>query len=80
MEVLSDARDPSRKTLLAGVIVGCDERDLGSLVSLCSDRTLTDLDLGVMRDSRLSVLRGQCNFEHSEVVLLHLMRVSVPVV
>lgn len=65
VEILGDSRDPSRNALLSGVIVGYDEGDL---------------DLGVMRNCRLAILGRQGDLEDAELVLLHLVRVAVPVV
>ena len=65
VKILCDSCNPSGNTLLSGVIVGYDEGDL---------------DLGIMRDCRLAILSRQGDLEDAELVLLHLVRVAVPVV
>lgn len=42
--------------------------------------SLSNLDLGVMRNGGLAVLSWQGNLEDAELILLHLVRVAVPVV
>lgn len=41
---------------------------------------MSNLDLGVMRNGGLAVLSRQGNLEDAELILLHLVRVAVPIV
>jgi len=56
IEVLSNACDPGRQTLLASMVVWCDERDLLTLARVGTITTfMTDLDLRIVRNGRLAV-------------------------
>lgn len=73
-EVLGNACDPCRDTLLPFVIVGCYEGDLLWLVVFLSAASdLNYLDLGIVSYGRLAIDRWKCDFEDTKLVLLHLV-------
>jgi len=74
VEVLSNTRDPRRQTLLASMVVGGDERDLSMLARIdIMMTTMTNLDLGIVRNGRLAIVGWKCDLEDAKVVLCHLV-------
>ena len=81
-QILGYAGYPGRKPIGAGVIIWNDKRDLinGQIYCRIVLTDLTYLDFGVVRNGRFAVDGRNGNLENTELILLHFMRVEIPVV